>query len=318
MAEAPLLTFLDTRGVDEPNYDLREDLAEFGERAHLVIVTVKVMDHAQEHVEQHLRSIRQSRPRRPVLLVLTCLHEAYPQQQHPQPYPWAVAQRDPTPAAGEIPAPLAASLNEQCRRFEGLFDYVVPIDLTQPLEGYHEPNYGGEVLKETVLAALPEGYRQTLLTLDEATRSLKDLYARQALPYIVAYSSLAATAGAFPIPWIDLVVLPGIQSRMIHRLARLYGQPLTGERFVEIASTLGMGMMVRQAVRELAKFIPYVGSVAGAALAGAATYALGKAFCFYYSAIHEGHVPKAEDLKRYYQEQLAQAEKMWRRSEPGA
>ena len=49
----------------------------------------------------------------------------------------------------------------------------------------------------------------------------------------------------------------------------------------------------------------------GAAFAGASTFALGKAFCFYYSAVHKGHVPKAEELKRYYQEQLTLAEKAW-------
>ena len=40
--EAPLLTFLDTRGVDEPGYDVAEDLARFDPQAHVVIVTVKV------------------------------------------------------------------------------------------------------------------------------------------------------------------------------------------------------------------------------------------------------------------------------------
>ena len=53
----------------------------------------------------------------------------------------------------------------------------------------------------------------------------------------------------------------------------------------------GWRMVVRQAVREVVKFIPYVGSVAGGVLAGASTFALGKAFCYYYSAIHQGHVP---------------------------
>jgi len=56
-----------------------------------------------------------------------------------------------------------------------------------------------------------------------------------------------------------------------------------------------------------------VGSVAGAALAGTATFALGKAFCYYYSAVHKGHVPKPEELKRYYQEQLAVAGKLWKK-----
>jgi uncharacterized protein (DUF697 family) len=154
-------------------------------------------------------------------------------------------------------------------------------------------------------------YRQTLLALDEANKALKDLYARRALPHIVGYSSLAASAGALPIPWLDLLILPGIQTRMIYHLAKLYGQPMTGSRFMELAGTLGMGVVARQAARELVKFIPYVGSIAGAALAGASTFALGKAFCFYYSAVHEGHVPKAEDLKRYYKEQLSLAEQSW-------
>src|SRR2546421_11001825 len=48
-AEAPLLTFLDTRGMDEPGYDPKEDLANFGRMAHVIILTVKVLDHALQN-----------------------------------------------------------------------------------------------------------------------------------------------------------------------------------------------------------------------------------------------------------------------------
>src|SRR5438067_8181131 len=98
-AEAPVLSFLDTRGLDEPGYDVAEDLARFNNLAHVVIVTVKVMDHGQENVLRHLRAIRDAQPSRPVVLALTCLHEAYPQQQHPQPYPFQQSPRgaDATP-----------------------------------------------------------------------------------------------------------------------------------------------------------------------------------------------------------------------------
>ena len=58
-AEAPLLSFLDTRGVDEAGYDPSEDLARFNDRAHVVIVTVKALDHAQENLLKHLRALRQ-------------------------------------------------------------------------------------------------------------------------------------------------------------------------------------------------------------------------------------------------------------------
>jgi uncharacterized protein (DUF697 family) len=129
----------------------------------------------------------------------------------------------------------------------------------------------------------------------------------------VGYSSLAATAGAIPIPWVDLLILPGIQTRMIYHLAQLYGQPLTANRFLELAGTLGLGLLVRQAVREVAKIIPGVGSLAGSAVAASSTFALGKAFCFYYSAVLAGHAPKPEDIKRYYHEQLQQADLLWNR-----
>src|SRR5262249_58615493 len=133
---------------------------------------------------------------------------------------------------------------------------------------------------------------------DEATSELQDLFARHALPHILGYSSLAASAGAIPVPWVDLLIIPGIQTRMIYHLARLYGQPLKGERFLELASTLGMGMVVRQAVREVVKFIPVIGSVVGAAMAGGAALALGQAVCFYYSAVPKGPLPQPADPRR--------------------
>jgi uncharacterized protein (DUF697 family) len=317
--EASLLTFLDTRGLDEPGYDPAEDLAQFDRDAHVVVVTVKLLDHAQENMLRHLRTIRQARPDRPVVLVLTCLHEAYPQQQHPLPYPFG-EDATPLPDPPALPPDLVRSLDEQRRRFAGLADRFVAVDLTPPEEGFNDPDYGGPQLRQVLLDVLPAALRQTLLTLDEARRDLQDLYARQALPHIVGYSTLAATAGAVPVPVVDLVLLTGIQSRMVYHLAQLYGQPLSGQRFLELAGTLGLGLFLRQGSRMLLKFIPFLGpvlgSVAGGALAGASTFALGKAFCYYYQAVHQGHVPRPEELRRYYKEQLALAERAWARRTP--
>jgi uncharacterized protein (DUF697 family)/predicted GTPase len=304
--QAPLVRFLDTRGVDEPNYDPAEDLARFNQQAHLVVVTVKALDHAQGNMLEHLRVIRRAQPLRPIILALTCLHEAYPQQQHPAEYPFGTGRE-----LQDVPEELARTIAEQKRRFGDLVDHVVPIDLTRLEEGFAEANYGGKRLQEVVIAALPAAYRQTLLTLEEAGTDLRDAYSNRVLPHILGYSTLAATAGAFPIPWVDLLILPAIQTQMIYHLARLYGQPLSAARFTELASTLGLGMLLRQAARELMKFIPYVGSVAGGVLGAASTFALGKAFCYYYSAVHQGHVPTAEELKRYYHQQLVLAQQKW-------
>jgi uncharacterized protein (DUF697 family) len=312
-AEAPLVTFLDTRGLDEPGYDPAEDLARFDPEAHVLVVTAKVLDHALENVLTHLRTIRRARPQRPVLLVLTCLHEAYPQRQHPLPYPFG---DEAVPSEGtDVPQDLLRSLEEQKRRFEGLVDHTAAVDLTPREEGFNDSDYGGPRLHQALLDVLPAALRQTLLTLDEARRELGDLYSRQVLPHIVGYSTLAATVGAVPVPGVDLVLLAGVQSRMVYHLARLYNQPLTGRRFLELAGTLGLGIFLRQGTRVLLKFIPFLGpvlgSVAGGALAGASTFALGKAFCYYCQAVHQGHVPSAEDLRRYYKEQLTLAERSW-------
>jgi uncharacterized protein (DUF697 family)/predicted GTPase len=300
--DAPILTFLDTRGLDEPGYDPAEDLDKFNDQAHVVVVTVKVRDHAQENVVQHLETIRAAKPGRPVILALTCLHEAYPQQQHPAPYPF----KDTLYPDG-APQDLLRSIAAQQERFRSLVDDIVPIDLTRPEEGYTDPNYGGPELRQSIMNHLPKAYRQTLLALDEATHEFRDAALKRAMPLVVSYSTLAAGAGAIPVPFVDLLLLPAIQAKMVKALADVYGQPMTTERFWEIASSIGSGVLARQAARETAKFIPGIGAAAGAALAWGLTYALGRAFCQYFQSIREGHVPDPAALKQLFESELGRA-----------
>jgi uncharacterized protein (DUF697 family) len=102
---------------------------------------------------------------------------------------------------------------------------------------------------------------------------------------------------------------------MIVDLAKEYGRPSVGAQFQEVASNLGIGMLRKQAGREFLKFIPSIGVVAGAAHAGAATYALGKAFCYFDAGLLHGDIPKPEDLQNYYREQLERADSQWKKNE---
>jgi uncharacterized protein (DUF697 family)/predicted GTPase len=307
-AEAPVLTFLDTRGLDEPGYDPAEDLAKFDDQAHVMVVTVKVTDHGQENVERHLRTVRAAKPKRPVILALTCLHEAYPQQQHSQPYPF----KDNLYPEG-IPTDLARSIAAQQERFKPFVDDIVPIDLTRPEEGFTDPHYGGAELRQSIMDHLPRAFRQTLLALDAVTHEFRDAAMKRAMPVILSYSTLAAGAGAIPIPFVDLLLIPGIQAKMVHALADVYGQPMTTERFWEIASSLGTGVLARTAAREAAKFIPGVGIAAGAALAWGLTFALGRAFCQYFQSIREGHVPDPAQLKKLFDAEMNRAGQFWKK-----
>ncbi len=315
--DAPLLTFLDTRGVDEPGYDPTEDIAAFDPMAHVVLVTVKATDFAQGNVRAALERIRDASRSRPVVLAVTCLHEAIPRQPHPEPYPFGALAVDPNaPLPDSAPEPLLQCIDEHRRAFAGLFDACVPIDLTKPEDGFAEPNYGGDQLKQTLLGVLPAAYRQTLLRLKEATEVLKDAHLRHAMPIILGYTSLAGTAGAVPVPFVDMVLLPGVQARMAHHLAQIYGQPMTADRLKELGTAVGVGMVARTLVRQAVKFIPFVGSAVGATVAAASTYALGRALCYYFEAVCEGHVPTPDAIRKFYHEHYAAAEKQWKADHP--
>jgi uncharacterized protein (DUF697 family) len=343
--DAPLMTFLDTRGLDDPAYDPADDLREFESTAHLILVTTKLTDFAHETLLGALRRVRKQNPSRPVLLVLSCLHEAYPLQPHPEPYPFnetdnttpkkqlpfagaAVAGvtdpgYSPNPEANSrephnsaVPPDAARLIAEQERVFAGLFDERVAVDLTKPEEGFAEPNYGGPELKAAILRLLPTAYRETLLRFEGVADRLRSAHLSAAIPVIAGYATAAATAAAVPVPFIDLVAIPALQAQMVHHLARQYEQPLSDERFRELAASVGVGLVIRQAIREVAKLIPVVGSVAASALAAASTFALGRAFCEYIQQVKDGHHPDADTLKRLYQTELTAADRLWRN--PGA
>jgi uncharacterized protein (DUF697 family) len=303
-AEAPVLEFFDTRGLGEPGYDPGEDIAALQTVAHLVLVTCRITDFATVELRTQLGAIRAANPQRPVVLILTCLHEAYPQQQHPQ-YPESIDG-----FADEIKTLVVRHKQD----FAGLFDELVLVDFTKPVEGFTEPNYGLDALQAKLLAMLPGAYRETLKHLRDAQTQFRDRRYQQAVPVLVGYSTLAATAGAFPIPFVDLLMLPSIQTRMIHELAQRSGNPQASTRFLELSASAGLGLLATVALRQVAKFIPYVGSVVGAGLAGGSTYALGRAFLEYDRRVHDGHVPSEADVAEIYKEHLKQSESRWKRT----
>jgi uncharacterized protein (DUF697 family) len=332
----PLVRFLDTRGLGEAGYDPTEDLKSFDSSTHVVIVVARVMDHALSEIIAPLRAIRAARPSRPIVLALTCLHEAYPFEQHPPTDPFethfepAVGESGDAPTSSSIPVSpadgdrfhrpsafalhpaLQRSLREQEDRFEGLVDRIIPIDLTKPEEGFHEPNFGGKRLEETLIDLLPTACRQALLHLDDIRISLRDLTARQAMPTILTYSSLAATSAAAPLPWVDIPVVMALQTRLVYLLADLYDQKMNVDLLAKMAGAVGGRLAVRLAIKAPLKLIPVLGQTANAAIAFAYTFSLGKACCWYFGEMRNGHVPSAADLDKVWAEQLQQAVSVWR------
>ncbi len=314
-ADAPLVRFLDTRGLAEAFYDPAPDLQRFDQQANMMIVTVRLLDHALAPLVEPLGRIRRARPERPVLLVLTCLHEAYPGRQHPAPDPFEdIGEiRCDSKLPATLPPELLRSFQRQQERFAGLVDRIVPVDLTPPEEGFDEPDFGGERLRAALLQQLPAAYRQTLLLLHDSTRSLSQLNERRAMPVVIAYSLMAATAAAVPLPWVDIPLVTAFQTHLVIRLARLYKRPLAARMFLDLAGPIAGRLLVRKLVRGAAKLVPFVGVAANAALDYAHTFAIGKASCWYFGQLQEGNIPTPQELERVWQVELKEAAAHWNR-----
>src|SRR5262249_28395577 len=136
-------------------------------------------------------------------------------------------------------------LDEQRKQFAGLVDAVVPIDLTRPEEGYEDVTYGGQHHRDTLLKFLPNAYRQSLLQLDEDVLERREMLLARALPSISQSAPLAGTAGAVPLPFVDIPIVAGLQTRLVYKLAKLYSQPHEARRFLEAAGIIGVGMLGR-------------------------------------------------------------------------
>ena len=306
-----LVRFLDTRGLGESSYDPNNDIRALSEQTHLMIVTARITDHALEPILVPLREIRAANPQRPVLLVLTCLHEAYPGEQDPKKYPFT---NDEIPAG--IPDSLRRHIAEHKATFEGLYDRMVAIDFTPPEDGFDEPQYGADHFKETLLSMLPSAYRETIRRLDSLVTPLKDLHDRRAMPFIYSYSSIAASAAAVPVPWIDIPVVIGVQVRLVRKLGELYGQSLAAEQILSMAGVVGTRVLIRLGLRELLKAIPFLGVAANAAMAFASTFGLGRASAWYFGRSLAGHIPTSQEFQSVLKEQMAQAEQFWKQHRP--
>ncbi|MEM6961875.1 MAG: DUF697 domain-containing protein [Myxococcota bacterium] len=98
---------------------------------------------------------------------------------------------------------------------------------------------------------------------------------------IHACSTLAVTVALTPIPLSDLAVLAPLQVTMISALAHLSGREIGTKTAKEWMGRLGFvggaGFGFRFTAQQLVKFVPGVGSLISAGVAGAGTVALGRA-----------------------------------------
>jgi uncharacterized protein (DUF697 family) len=312
--EAPVLRFLDTRGLGEPGYDPADDIAYAERQAHFLLLTMKVADPVQDEIVSALNKIRLRHPGWPVIVAQTALHALYPRDEvHPSEYPYAGTDAD---YANTLPPQdLRRALRYQRSLFEGLkgaAPIFVPLDFTLPQDGYVPATFGLEALKD----ALEKAGVHILRQVEEACADeLNDDIARKAHPLILGYAAATGASGAVPIPVVGIGGLVTFIGLMLRALADRYQLDWNRARTSEFAGAIGAGALLgfglRYGLRELLKLIPVAGTFAGAALnamaASALVYATGRAACVYLGEVRKGQTVSPEEIRRVFKRALDEA-----------
>ncbi|MBF2057509.1 MAG: 50S ribosome-binding GTPase [Cyanobacterium sp. T60_A2020_053] len=292
--DLPLLIFTDTVGLgdisqntDDIISELTTELDQETAKARIIILTIKINDFATDSLKKIAENLRQKYPHLPCLLVVTCLHELYSPDINNHPiYP---------PDLLEIKRPF----DEIKKNFQGLFDEAILIDFTLEEDGYNPIFYGLEEMGQILTKLLPEAEAKAIYQLldEKAGALLGNIYRDVARRYIVAFTMMAATVTAIPLPFATMPVLTALQVSMVGVLGQLYGQKLTPSQAGGILSALAGGFLAQSIGRELIKFIPGFGTVIAVSWASAYTWALGEGACAYFGDLVGGKKPNLDRIK---------------------
>ena len=117
----------------------------------------------------------------------------------------------------------------------------------------------------------------------EMTRISRDREAQREIAQLLvkSTSAICAAIGTQPIPLADLPILTTLQLVMVSGIMYLSGRERSLRAATEfmgaIGANVGVGMLFREGARALLKFLPGWGNVICGMVAGAGTYAIGRA-----------------------------------------
>ncbi|HEY9858607.1 MAG TPA: YcjF family protein, partial [Candidatus Obscuribacterales bacterium] len=261
---------------------------------------------ATDTLRQIAQQLRKRYPEIPCLLAVTCLHELYPSStaDHPT-YP---------PTYEEVNRAFAALQ----QAFADLCDRAVLIDFTLEEDDYHPVCYGLEAFRDALADLLPEAEAQAIHQLLEqgAGEKIGNLYRDVSRRYLLAFSVVAATLAAVPLPFATMPVLTALQVSLVGLLGKLYGQTLTPSQAGGVVSAIAGGFVAQAIGRELVKFIPGFGSVIAASWAAAYTWALGEGACVYFGDLMGGKTPDPQKIQAVMQEAFKSAQERFKGIKP--
>jgi len=139
-----------------------------------------------------------------------------------------------------------------------------------------------EGFAEGVCAMLPGPARLSFARLTGAKKA-QALIARSLLK---SFTAVCGVIGVQPIPLADMPVLVALQTLMvgliIHTTGRKAGIRLVAEFLGALGINIGAGYLFREGARALLRVVPFWGNAVSGVVAGAGTYAIGRAAIAYF------------------------------------
>lgn len=135
---------------------------------------------------------------------------------------------------------------------------------------------------EAVCAALPLPAQLEFAWLTNARRA----QAHIAGSLLKSFSAVCGVIGVQPIPLADMPILTALQTLMvgliIHTAGRPFGAKLVFEFLGALGFNVGAGFVMREGARALVRIVPIWGNAFSGFVAGAGTYAIGRAAIAYF------------------------------------
>ncbi len=139
----------------------------------------------------------------------------------------------------------------------------------------------GPLLRRTLTHALPNEAQVEMVRLTGERETQNEMAER----LVKSTTAICAAIGAQPIPLADLPILTTLQLVMVAGIMYITGRERSLRAATEFLGALGVnvgaGMILREGSRALLKFFPGWGNVLCGMIAGAGTYAIGRAAMAY-------------------------------------
>jgi len=171
----------------------------------------------------------------------------------------------------------------------------------RPLQVFAADAGQAESAAEALCALLPNCAKLEFARLTRAQGAQTEI----ASSLLKSFTAVCGVIGVQPIPLADLPILTTLQSLLVGLIVYVSGRQASARLIAEFAGALGVsigaGFAFREGARALLKIFPIWGNAISGLVAGAGTYAVGRAAIAYF----------IEDLP------LPETRKLFRRLQPG-